>query len=115
MDQCVKKRKVQFIDGVISKKFKIRYPDLISRVIKENWIFSGIADGRKCSFMIFEIKVKADSKRVNASFNSSPSPTSDNVSWVEPSTILSITSADGPVNRIKTPFIQQMLCDPWAL
>lgn len=44
------------------------------------------------------IETKADSKRVNANLNGSPSPTSKNVSLVEPSSIPSIDSVGKNVN-----------------
>lgn len=44
--------------------------------------------------------MKADSKRVNANLNGSPSPTSKNVSLVEPSSIPSIDSTGKNVNSV---------------
>lgn len=72
------------------------------RIDGKEIVVTGVTDGRKTLFVdsFYETKAKADSKRVNANRNGSPSPTSENVSWVEPSTIPSIASTSKNVNNV---------------
>lgn len=70
------------------------------RIDGKEVVVTGVTDGRKTLFVdsFYETKAKADSKRVNANLNGSPSPTSKNVSSVEPSSIPSIDSTRKNVN-----------------
>lgn len=72
------------------------------RIDGKEVVVTGVTDGRKTLFVdsFYETKAKADSKRVNANLNGSPSPTSKNVSLVEPSSIPSIDSAEKNVNNV---------------
>lgn len=72
------------------------------RIDGKEVVVTGVTDGRNTLFVdsFYETKAKADSKRVNANLNGSPSPTSKNVSLVEPSSIPSIDSAEKNVNNV---------------